>query len=111
MPDHETLRQRLAAVRDQGEVAEILGKRRFLSYGVAFAGAACAFASLGAYLAVQVAIGQRTAWILLVLPAFAAAASCCGVIGYGLGYFGVTGRRWSRADALNRVFARLNSNL
>jgi hypothetical protein len=109
--DGRTLRDRLADVRGREEAARILGKRRLIGYAVAFAAVAIGCLAASAYLLVEVAMGQESAWTLAAPPALVSLVLFSGVIGSGLAYFVATDRRWPKAEVIERIAGRLNSNI
>jgi hypothetical protein len=60
---------------------------------------------------VEVWLGRRSAWILAALPGPLFLLLFCGLLAYGMAHFVKTGRRWAQAELLNRIAARLNSNI
>jgi hypothetical protein len=110
-PSDGTIRDRLAAARGSDEVAGILGKRRLVGYALGFAAVAIACVAASAYMVIEVAKGEGSAWTLAALPAPLFLALFCGISGYAGASFVATGRQWSKADMIGRIAGRLNSNI
>jgi hypothetical protein len=106
-----TIRERLAAAHDRDEVVRILGKRRLVAYPAGFFAVALAATGYSVYVIVEVASRKSCVWMLAALPAFVAIIAFCGSIAYAGVYFVATGRRWPRADMLERIARRLNSRV
>lgn len=101
----KNIRERLAAARSPEEVAHILGPRRLVGYPLGF----CVIAVLG-----LVTFGYeltRSAWSLLMLPAFLFIVLFFGYVGVAGLYFAATGRRMPKTEKIRRLFARLKSNI
>jgi hypothetical protein len=109
--DGSTFRDRLADARSPEEAADILGRRRLIGYAFGFAAVAIACLAASAYLIIEVAMAQESAWTLAALPALLFLVLFCGVIGFGLACFVATGRRWPMADMIDRIAGRLNSKI
>jgi hypothetical protein len=109
--DDSTFRDRLANARSPEEAASILGKRRLIGYAFGFAAVAIGCLAASVYVIVEVATGQESAWTLAALPALVSLVLFSGVIGSGLAYFVATDRRWPKAEVIERIAGRLNSNI
>jgi hypothetical protein len=101
----------LAAARRPEEVPLILGRRRVTGYPLGFAAVAVLCMAASSYVIAEVAMDEKSAWTLLLLPAFLFLVLFCGIVGFAGMYFAVAGRRWSKAEKIDRVLGRLNSNI
>jgi hypothetical protein len=106
----DSLRDHLAGVRDPAEAAQILGRRRSAWYAFCFLAVGVASGGFGVYLIVRVLVDQASVWTLLMLPVFVLVSAFGVVLGYGIAYFTVTGRKWPRADLVNRFAQIVNNN-
>ena len=94
---------------DPVAATQVPGRRQLVSIALGFSLITAASTVFGLFLIAGVAMGQRSGWVLAMLPAYVAVTTYFGVIAYGMWYWVAKGERWRGAVSVERVAGILNN--